>query len=140
MGLLEDLIVLYKEAQDEVSQRGKPASNAPAASGQPSINELRERMRQQARKASAQARGAKAAPAPAPEVDREAEHHAARLAERHAATRQAHEAAAKAKLATAGHHARFARLLRQPHTLRDLIVLKELLDRPLALRRFPHQR
>jgi hypothetical protein len=30
--------------------------------------------------------------------------------------------------------------MHQPRTLRDLVILKELLDRPLALRRFPHQR
>ena len=30
---------------------------------------------------------------------------------------------------------RLARLLRQPQTLRDLVMLKEILDRPLALRR-----
>jgi hypothetical protein len=33
---------------------------------------------------------------------------------------------------------RFARLLRQPQTMRELFVLKELLDRPLALRRRRH--
>lgn len=30
---------------------------------------------------------------------------------------------------------RLGRLLRQPQTLRDLVMLKEILDRPLALRR-----
>ena len=31
--------------------------------------------------------------------------------------------------------ARIARLLRQPRTMRELVVLKEILDKPLALRR-----
>jgi len=30
---------------------------------------------------------------------------------------------------------RLRRLMRQPHTLREAILLRELLDRPLALRR-----
>jgi hypothetical protein len=141
MGLLEDLIVLYKETQDEVAQRAKQAQQqgAPAAGRAPSIDELRERMRQRDRHANAPARGAKAAPAEAP-VDAAAQRHAARHAERHAAERLAEKAAAQAKAATLSSHERLARLMRQPRTLRDLVILKELLDRPLALRRFPHQR
>lgn len=54
------------------------------------------------------------------------------------------KAEARGRAALAAEHAagrlpadpeRIPRLLRQPSTLRDLVVLKEILDRPLALRR-----
>jgi hypothetical protein len=144
MGLLEDLKNLYNEAQDEVAQRAKRAAQdqqgLPGAGGPPSIDELRERLRQQARRANAQARPAKAAAAEAPAEQPAAQRHAARAAERHAAERAAEKEEARVKAATASGHARLARLMHQPRTLRDLVILKELLDRPLALRRFPHQR
>jgi hypothetical protein len=140
MGLLEDLKNLYNEAQDEVAQRAKQAQQqgAPAGAGTPSIDELRERLRQQSRRASPP-RAAKAPAAEAP-VDHAALRQAARHAERHAADRLAEKQAATARAATHSAHERLARLMHQPRTLRDLVILKELLDRPLALRRFPHQR
>lgn len=142
MGLIEDLKNLYNEAQDEVAQRAKQAQQpqgAPASGRPPSIDELRERMRQQKARANAPASRAKAVPAEAP-AEPDALRYAARHAERHAAERLAEKEAAKAKAATVSAHERMARLMRQPRTLRDLVILKELLDRPLALRRFPHQR
>jgi hypothetical protein len=143
MGLIEDLKNLYNEAQDEVAQRAKQAQQqqgAPAAGRPQSIDELRERLRQQNRRANnPPARPARAAPAEAP-ADAAVQRHAARHAERHAAERLAEKEAAKAKAATHSAHERMSRLMHQPRTLRDLVVLKELLDRPLALRRFPHQR
>jgi len=145
MGLLEDLKNLYNEAQDEVAQRTRQAQqqSAPAAGGAPSIDELRERLRQQNRRANPPARAVKAAPAEPPageSPEHAAQRHAARRAERHAAERHAEKEAAKAKAASHGANERLARLMHQPKTLRDLVVLKELFDRPLALRRFPHQR
>ena len=143
MGLLEDLKNLYEEAQDEVAQRAKRAQQQqglPAAGGPPGIDELRERMRQQNRRANAPARPARAAASEAPAEPPAAQRHAARAAERQAAERAAEKEAARAKAATHGAQERLARLMHQPRTLRDLVVLKELLDRPLALRRFPHQR
>ena len=142
MGLLEDLIVLYKETQDEVAQRAKRAEQpgAPASGRAPSVDELRERQRQLNRRANAPARAAKAEAPAAEPADAAAQRHAARHAERHAAERLAEKDAAKAKAAAHSSHERLARLMRQPRTLRDLVILKELLDRPLALRRFPHQR
>jgi hypothetical protein len=61
--------------------------------------------------------------------------------DRAAAAAQAQAAAAARSLAAARPArpqlgpARIARLLQQPDTVRDLLVLKEVLDRPLALRR-----
>ncbi len=142
MGLLEDLKNLYDEAQDEVAQRARKAQQqgVPAAGGAPTIDELRERLRQQARRANPPAHHAKAAAPAATSEQPAAQRHATRAAERHAAERAAEKEAARAKAATHSAHERLARLMHQPKTLRDLVILKELLDRPLALRRFPHQR
>jgi len=49
--------------------------------------------------------------------------------------RQRDNAAQQAHLLRPGDPRRLAHLMRQPGSLREMIVLKELLDRPLALRR-----
>lgn len=134
MGLLEELITLIKDTVEEVSeqqkQKQREASDGAAPPPRVSVEELRQRMLQQ-RRAAAEAEAARlaaqeAAAAPPPEPPRRHAHHA------HGHAR----AEPKAKhVAQPTSPERLARLLRQPHTVRELFVLKEILDRPLVLRR-----
>jgi hypothetical protein len=129
MGLLEELIILVKETIDEVSERNRERERArpqPSASptGQVEIDELRARMLQQRRAAAEAARAAQQAAEAPPPAPRHHHHHERRPAQAPV------KAAAQPQSAE-----RLAKLLRQPQTVRELFVLKELLDKPLSLRR-----
>jgi hypothetical protein len=137
MGLLDELIILVKETIDEVNERNKPK---PTATPMPQRNEEEmENLRRTLARRAAEARHVEqqAAEHAATEQHAEQERH------RHTQERQRHHQ----KQVEAVHAAqvtrhvgsvdarRVARLVRQPNTMRELMVLRELIDRPLALRR-----
>jgi hypothetical protein len=140
MGLLDELIILAKEAIDE--NTGQPKVPSPGSpSGTVSLDDLKERLRQGQSSAQHQAKRQAAAsrqgaPTPSAEDIRAAERKHARAAG-HAAERVAEAEAAKAKAIAIAHlpAERLGRLLRQPKTMREIILLKELLDKPLCMRR-----
>lgn len=114
MGILEDIIQTIGEAMAEAQTQGKRrASDAPPQPpGEPHPYDLikaQKRIQQQA---------AEKPPSP---------------------TSAPHKSQEKTKHAPApqvvDHRARLARLLHQPQTLKELMLLKEILDKPLALRR-----
>lgn len=136
MSILGDLIILVKETIDEVNERNqpqpRPTAGAPIERSEEQIEALRRTL---ARRAAAQQREQEEADAKAA-----AEQHAEqeRLRHQRVAERQRHKAShIPAKVA---HHGgavdahRMVRLVRQPSVLRELIVLKEILDKPRALR------
>ncbi|HEX3132042.1 MAG TPA: hypothetical protein VHX44_00500 [Planctomycetota bacterium] len=137
MGLLEELIILVKETIDEVNERNKPK---PTAMPMPDRNEEeRENLRRTLARRAAEARQAEQQAA----EHAAAEQHADQERHRQAQERQRHHQ----KQVQAVHAAqvtrhvgsvdarRVARLVHQPKALREMVVLKEILDKPLALRR-----
>ena len=137
MSILGDLIILVKETLDEVNERNqprpRPTAGAPIERSEEQIEALRRTL---ARRAAAQQREQEEADAKAAAEHAEQERlRHQRVAERE---RQRHKAShIPAKVA---HHGgavdahRMVRLVRQPSVLRELIVLKEILDKPRALR------
>ena len=136
MGLLEELIIMAKDAIDEANQRGKKRPAAPARErSEEEIEALRQVMaeraaqthqeQEQARQEAAERRAEQQRQHEAQERERERE----RQRQRQAAE------AARATRAGAVDPRRIARLARHPGALREMIVLRELLDKPLALRR-----
>ncbi len=132
MGLLEELIVLVKETIEEARERNEPAR--PVASRDPEeIEVLRQRMAQRA----AEERRAE-------QVAEEREEHERIIQDRQRQVRdrerhylkqaKAVEAAQVTRHVGAKDPRHLIRLLHQPQALRDLVVLREILDRPLALR------
>jgi translation initiation factor IF-3 len=115
MGFLEDLIVIVKESVDEAKTRQAQPQQRPVAPVPARV--------------------------PAPQAVRERQGRAQPLTQRvvvePAAPRRPAPAAAPKPVAppqAARGAERIARLLRQPRTVRELVVLKEILDKPLALR------
>lgn len=146
MGLIEEVIILIKEAIDEANQRGRPRPQqsqprrAPPpddADGDdldgehPYTEEELEALRRshlEARQAAQEAE----------EREREAarqraERERQQALERERAQRRQAEVAAQVRMPVVTNHV--ARLLRQPQTLRQVVVLREILDKPVALRR-----
>jgi hypothetical protein len=137
MGLLEELIILVKETIDEVNERNKPK---PTAMPMPQRNEEeRENLRRTLARRAAEARQAEEQAAEFSAAEQHAEQERHRLAQERQRHHQKQVQAVQAAQVT--HHVgsvdarRVARLVRQPKALREMIVLKEILDKPLALRR-----
>lgn len=137
MGILEELIIMAKEAIDEANQRGKKRPPAPVPERtEEEIEELRQVMaeraararqdQEQARQEAAERRAEQQRQHEAQERERERERQR---------QRQAVEATRAGRTVGAVDPRRIARLARHPAALREMIVLRELLDKPLALRR-----
>lgn len=143
MGLIEQLIILAKEAIDEANQRGRPQPPAPRRGppedpDEPDEEEneslrrilahraaLARREQQLAEQQAAEQRAELQRQREAQERERELQRQRQRQAE---APRVVHAASAVDPR-------RIARLVRHPNALREMIVLREILDKPLALRR-----
>jgi hypothetical protein len=139
MSILGDLIILVKETLDEVNERNqpqpRPTAGAPVERSEEQIEALRRTI---ARRAAAQQLAHEQADAQAA-AEQHAEHERLRhhqAAERERQRQKAAQAPAKVSThaGTVDAH-RIIRLIRQPTVLRELIVLKEILDKPRALRR-----
>jgi hypothetical protein len=135
MGLLEEVIILIKEAIDEANQRNRPRRPTPPPEPeQPQdddgeIDTLRETL---ARRAMAVRRAEEEEERQRAMAQRRAEEERQQALERE----RQRQRQAQAMRATAHRDLhRIAHLLRQPQTLRQVVVLRELLDKPLALRR-----
>ncbi len=132
MGILDELIDLVKETMDEAKQRQQPTSQpqsapAPAPHRSPeNIEALKRTLAQRAMKQRA------ADEAAIPVISPDAKHRAKYELER-TRLRTQHQEEGLAKVTHQPVH-RAATLLRRPETLRDLIILKELLDRPISMR------
>ena len=139
MSILGDLIILVKETLDEVNERNqpqpRPTAGAPMERSEEQIEALRHTI---ARRAAAQQLAQEQADAQAA-AEQRAEHE--RLRHHHAAERERQRQKAAQAPAKVSTHAgtvdahRIIRLIRQPTVLRELIVLKEILDKPRAFRR-----
>ena len=130
MGVLDDLIVLVKDTIAEANQRGRPDGDVPPQRSEEDLTALR---RSLARRAAEARHDEEERERAAAEREQHERQHQERQRQRH----QAEAAAARAAQAagTAFDPTRIARLVRHPHALREMIVLREVLDRPLALRR-----
>jgi hypothetical protein len=136
MSILGDLIILVKETIDEVNERNqpqpRPTAGAPIERSEEQIEALRRTL---ARRAAAQQREQEEADAKAA-----AEQHAEQKRLRHQRVAERQRQKASHIPAKVAHHGgavdahRMVRLVRQPSVLRELIVLKEILDKPRALR------
>ena len=140
MSILGDLIILVKETLDEVNERNqpqpRPTAGAPIERSEEQIEALRRTI---ARRAAAQQLAHEQAAAQAA-AEQHAEHerlrHHHHAAERERQRQKAAQAPAKVSHQTSAVDAhRIIKLIRQPTVLRELIVLKEILDKPRALRR-----
>lgn len=134
MGILEELIIMAKDAIDEANQRGK--KRPPTPEHQRTEEEL-EALRQVMAERAEQARQEKEQ-ARREAAEQRAEQQRQQEAQERERERQRQRQAAEAARATrAGpiDPRRIARLTRHPAALREMIVLRELLDKPLALRR-----
>jgi len=139
MGLLDELIILVKETIAEANERNNPRPTAMPAP-QRSEEEM-EALRRTLAQRAAQARHAEQQEAEEAAHARHAQH-AEQERQRLAHERQRHhqKQAQAVKAAQVTRHVgsvdarRVARLVRQPQALREMIVLKEILDKPLALR------
>ncbi len=133
MGLFEELIVLVKETIDEVNERqrkkhgGQPSSQPSISPGNQDdeLARVRERLarqaaQQQAERARAGAEAVSARPLPQTSAP---------------AQSKPITKSVKPVIQPQGHQHRLARLMHRPGTLRELVVLREILDKPLALRR-----
>jgi hypothetical protein len=135
MGILDELIDLVKETIDEAKQRQQqtmPPQSSPAPAPTPhrspeDIEALKRTLAQRAMKQRA------ADEAAIPITSPDAKHRAKYELER-ARLRVQHQQEGLAKVTHNPVH-RAASLLKRPETLRDLIILKELLDRPISMRR-----
>jgi hypothetical protein len=135
MSILGDLIILVKETLDEVNERNqpqpRPTAGKPVERSEEQIEALRRTL---ARRAAMQQLAQEQA-----EAQAAAEQHAERERQQ-AAERERQRQKASRTPAKVIHHAgavdthRMVRLVRQPTVLRELIVLKEILDKPRALR------
>ncbi len=138
MSILGDLIILVKETIDEVNERNqpqpRPTAGKPIERSEEQIEALRRTL---ARRAAAQQHEQEQADAQAA-AEQHAEHE--RLRHQRVAERERQRHKASHIPAKVAHHTgavdahRMVRLVRQPSVLRELIVLKEILDKPRALR------
>ena len=136
MGLIEQLIMLAKESIDEANQRGRRPP-APVRT-EDEIEALRESLANRAAQARFEQEQAEREAA-----ERHAERHAEQ--ERQQLTqereRQRQKQAKTVQATQVVQHTgavdarRIARLVRHPQALREMIVLREILDKPLALRK-----
>ncbi len=135
MGLLDELIVLVKETIEEANQRNNPQPTTPSQPLPPqrSAEEIEALRRSLARRAAEMRQAEQQAEEHAAEQERQRQ-----LAERERHQRKQAEAVHAAQVI---HHGgsvdreRLLRLMRQPNALREMIILREVLDKPLALRR-----
>ncbi len=130
MGILDELIDLVKESMDEAKQRQQPTSqpqSAPVPHRSPeNIEALKRTLAQRAMKQRAADEAAISVISPEAKNREKLELERARLRAQHkeeGLTKVTHQP---------GHRA--ATLLKRPETLKDLIILKELLDRPISMR------
>jgi uncharacterized protein (DUF4415 family) len=135
MGLLDELIVLVKETIDEANERNnpRPTSQDRPVPAQRSAEEMEALRRSLARRAAEMRQAEQQAEEHAAEQERQRQ-----LAERERHQRKQAEAAHAAPVihhGGAGYQQRIQRLMRHPNALREVIVLREVLDKPLALRR-----
>ena len=139
MGLLEELIILVKDSIDEANQRGrrKPEAPAPQRTAE-EIEALRHTLANRAAQARAEQEEAQQQQAAA-HAEQERQRHAherererERQRQKQAKTVQATQVVQHGGAVDAR---RIARLVRHPQALREMIVLREILDKPLALRR-----
>ncbi len=134
MGLLEELIILVKDTIAEASERKREQPTGAAPRSAEEIEALRRTL---ARRAAEQRHAEQEA-----EEHAAHEHHAQQERQRAAHERERHHqkqvkavhSAQVAHQTGAVDQSRIVRMLRQPHALREMIVMKEILDKPLALR------
>jgi hypothetical protein len=147
MGILEELILMAKEAIDEANQRGRrpPTARAPESEPEPesepaehSEEELEDLRRTLARRA-AQARieQEQAERAAADQRDQQQRQREAQERERQRQVRSTSKSTAAQVVHATGavDPQRIARLVHQPQALREMMVLSEVLGKPLALRK-----
>lgn len=135
MGLIEQLILLAKESIDEANQRGRRPP-APVRTEE-EIEALREVLANRAAQARYNQEQAEREAA-----EREAQQQAEQERQRYANERERQrqkqaktvQATQVVQQAGAVDARRIARLVRHPQALREMIVLREILDKPLALR------
>lgn len=133
MGLLEELIVLVKETIEEANQRNNPQPTTPTLPPQRSAEDIEALRRSLARRAAEMRESEQQAADHAAEQERQRQlaererHHQKQVAAVHAAQVIHHTGAVDRQ--------RITRLVRQSNALREMIVLREILDRPLARRR-----
>ena len=120
MGILDELIILVKESVEEARQQQRRRDAPPSAprQAQRSPEEIEHMRRALAQRAA--------------EVHQEVPQQQKRPAPKRPEPQQIKQVAPPNKL---DGRLPIRRLLRQPLSLRDLVVLKEVLDKPLALRR-----
>lgn len=134
MGFLEDLAKTVREALEEAQSQGR--APRPQARSLPPPAEDVDPVDQ-----------AESKPVPAPRPQRTVQDVARVLVERQASTRTKAQSQAQAQAQERAQEARamqrpkppvpavrLARLMRQPETVRELFLLRELLDPPLSLR------
>lgn len=124
MSLLGDVLKTIKEAVEEAQGQAqgrpvRPGSLSRQRQAEQAALETQQRILNQAKKREAE-----------PTADQKRRQKT--LAEETA--RRQRQAAARSKPLPPGDPRRIAALMRQPTSLRELVILKELLDRPVALR------
>lgn len=141
MGLLDELIILVKETIDEVNERNNPKPTA-APAAQRNDEEMENLRRTLARRA-AEARHAEQQAAEHDAAEQYAEQERQRSVQQREQERE-RQRQKQAKIVQATQVVqqaggvdprRIARLVRHPQALREMIVLNEVLGKPLALRR-----
>ena len=136
MGLIEQLIMLAKESIDEANQRGRRPP-APVRTDE-EIEALREVLATRAAQARYDREQAEREAAEQ-QAQQQAEQERQRYAHERERQRQKQaktvQATQVAQQAGGVDPRRIARLVRHPQALREMIVLREILDKPLALRK-----
>jgi hypothetical protein len=132
MGILDELVILVKETIDEANQRNRQADSSSHQS-QRSPDEIEALKRTLARRAMQQ-RTAEAAVSPHVIPLTQDEQRRSDYDRERKRLRQQNHDDGPAKVKHNPTH-RAAKLLRQPATLREMIILKELLDKPISMRR-----
>lgn len=136
MGLIEQLILLAKESIDEANQRGRRPP-APVRTDE-EIEALREVLANRAAQARYDREQAEREAAER-EAQQQAEQERQRQAQERERSRQKQakivQATQVVQQAGAVDPRRIARLVRHPQALREMIVLSEVLGKPLALRK-----
>jgi len=137
MGLIEQLILLAKESIDEANQRGRRPP-APVRTDE-EIEDLRRTLANRAAQARYEQEQAEREAA-----EQHAEQQAEQERQRYALERERPrqrpkqtktvQATQVAQQSGGVDARRIARLVRHPQALREMIVLREILDKPLALR------
>ncbi|MBA3699362.1 MAG: hypothetical protein H0W78_10960 [Planctomycetes bacterium] len=138
MGLIEQLILLAKESIDEANQRGKrpPAAPAPEYTEDEiaTLRQVRANRVVQARMDQEQARRDAEEQRAEQQRQYETQQRDGERQRQRQRQQQTVEAARVVHASGAVDPRRIARLVRHPGALREMIVLREVLDKPLALR------